>query len=205
MSMNRVLIAMCGCALVSTARADLVSFSGSIGDSAGQTGATFSGSIDYTFGGGSSGSVIITLDNDTPPEVGGFLTGFVFNIDSTDPAAAAVLVSSSNSNFLDTGAENASPFGDFLAGAALGGNWQGGGSPSGGIGIGQSGAFGFAVTAADAGALSASSFLSGPNEFNFVVRFRGLTDGGSDKVPVPAPASAGLLAVAAGLAPRRRG
>lgn len=190
-------------AVTAFAHADIVNFSGSVGDSTGQTGATYSGTIDYTFDGGSAGSLVITLSNDTPQNVGGFLTGFVFNIDSTDPAAAASLTSAGNPNFLDTGSENAAPFGLFDAGAALGADWTGGGQPSGGIAVGGAAAFSFDITASDASNLSASSFLNGPNDFDFVVRFRGLTGGGSDKVPVPAPAATALLALAGAFATRR--
>ncbi|HZW10643.1 MAG TPA: PEP-CTERM sorting domain-containing protein [Phycisphaerales bacterium] len=192
------------CALGSAASADIVGISGSIGDSTEQTGATFSGSIDYTFNGGSNGTVVITLNNDTPPAVGGYLTGFVFNIDSIDPTVAAALSSATNANFLDTGNEAAPPFGNYLAGAALGADWTGGGSPNGGIPVGGSAMFTFAVTASDAGSLSASSFVNGPNEFDFVARFRGLSNGGSDKVPVPAPSAAALLGLGGLAAIRRR-
>lgn len=186
------------------AQADIVGLSGSVDDSAEQTGATFSGAIEYLSTGGGLGDLIISLANDTPVEVGGFLTGFVFNIDSADPAAAATLVSATNPNFLDTGGADALPFGFFDAGAALGGNWSGGGAPSGGIGPGAFGVFTFRVSASDADLLTASSFLSGPNEFDFVVRFRGLADGGSDKVPVPTPGALAALGIAGAFGARRR-
>jgi hypothetical protein len=193
-----------GCAVASVASADIINIAGSVGDSTEGTGATFSGTVDYTFNGGSSGTVIISLTNDTPPIVGGFLTGFVFNIDSGDAGASAVLTAASNANFLDTGNESAPPFGSFLAGAALGGNWTGGGSPNGGMAVGDSDSYTFAVTASDAGSLSAIDFINGPNEFDFVVRFRGLENGGSDKVPVPAPASAAILGLGLACSRRRR-
>lgn len=204
MAMRIVSVGVCACAFAATANADIIGIGGSIGDSTEQTGATFSGTIDYTHLGGSSGSVVITLDNDTPPAVGGYITGFVFNIDSMDAGASAVLSSATNPNFLDTGNEPAPPFGDFLAGAALGADWTGGGSPNGGIAVGDSAMFTFDVTASDAGSLSALSFINGPNDFDFVVRFRGLNNGGSDKVPVPAPSGAAALGLGALMAARRR-
>jgi len=172
------------CIAISCAQADVVNFSGDLGGSTEATGADVTGSLSYVFGGGSSGSVTISLTNSSPAFVGGFLTGFVFNIDSSDSNASASLFSTTNANFLDTGNESAPPFGDFDAGAALGANWTGGGSPNGGVGIGQSATFVFSVTALDAGSLTASSFFNGPNEYDFVARFRGLTGGGSDKVPL---------------------
>lgn len=186
-----------------TALADIISISGSVGDSTEQTGATFSGTLDYSFTGGSSGVLIVSLTNDTPANVGGFLTGFVFNIDSSDVGAGASLSATSDADFLNTGNEAAPPFGNFAAGAALGADWTGGGSPNGGLGVGVSGMFTFAVSASDASVLTASSFINGPNVFDFVVRFRGLANGGSDKVPVPAPGVAAMLGLC-GLATCRR-
>lgn len=187
------------------AQADIINIMGSIADSAEQTGANFAGTLDYTYGGGSSGTLVVSLTNTTPGGVGGFLTGFVFNIDSSDGGASAALTGATNANFLDTGSESASPFGNFDAGAALGANWTGGGSPTGGIAVGASAMFTFAISAFDANSLSAASFLGGPNDWNFLVRFRGLNNGGSDKIPgVPAPGALALLGFGAVAARRRR-
>lgn len=82
-------------------------------------------------------------------------------------------------------------------GAGTGGDYEGGGSPNDGIGIGDSGTFTFTLdTTLDALTLEASFLALGADS---AVRFRGLTDGGSDKLtnvslaPVPLPASAFLL------------
>lgn len=192
-------------ALAGVASADVVNISGSVFNSAEQTGANFTGTLDYTYGGGSSGTLIVSLTNTSPMAVGGWLTGFVFNIDSTDAGRSAILTGATNANFLNTGAATASPYGSFDAGAALGANWEGGGSPTDGIAVGGSAMFTFAVSALDANVLSAASFMSGPNAWNFLVRFRGLNDGGSDKVPgVPAPGALALLGLGAAAARRRR-
>lgn len=204
MSKRYGVVCVAACALVPMAQADIIGIGGSIPDSTEQTGSNFSGTIDYTFNGGSAGTVVITLTNETPVEIGGYLTGFVFNIDSGDSGASALLSSASNANFLDTGNESASPFGQFDAGAALGAHWSGGGPAVNGIAAGNTDSFTFAVSASDAGSLSASSFVNGPNEYNFVVRFRGLDNGGSDKVPVPAPAGLAALGLGGLLASRRR-
>jgi hypothetical protein len=90
--------------------------------------------------------------------------------------------------------ESGSPFGTFDFGAALGGDFLGGGSPTDGIAVGDSRTFAFNVTGSDADAIGAGDFVSD----GFLVRFRGFEDDGSDKVPgriVPTPA-----AVIAGLA-----
>lgn len=188
---------------ISSASASIVSISGDASTSLESTGSSFSGSIEYLYNGGNSGSLTISLTNTTSPSIGGYLTGFVFNINSADAGLISSLVSASNASFLDTGIENAAPFGMFDSGAALGANWTGGGSPSLGLGTGASGMFTFSISASDASSLHASSFLGTGNEF--AVRFRGLNDGGSDKLLVPAPSGASLVAMMMlGMGARRR-
>jgi len=186
--------------------AEVVPFTGWVEESTEMTGATFSGTADYSFAGGDTGSLVLSIMNDTPADVSGFLTGLVFNIGSSDAAAMAELVGASDPDFLDTGEENAAPFGMFDAGAALNANWQGGGNPSGGIAVGDMETFEFLVTASDASSLTALDFLGGGTEIGMVVRFGGLADGGSDKVPnfVPAPGAAALLGLGGLVAMRRR-
>ena len=65
--------------------------------------------------------------------------------------------------------------------------------------------FTFTVAATDAASLTASSFLNGPYQYDFIVRFRGFQPNGSDKVPamvVPGPTV--LTAMALGLVIIRR-
>jgi MYXO-CTERM domain-containing protein len=204
--------ALCAVAGVSAfsaiASADFVQIAGNPAASAEGLG-DFDGSIEYTFDALTGGELTITLTNTSPAANGGFLTGFVFNINSVDGGAHAMLTDDGAFNgFDDTGVESAPPFGTYDAGAALNGNWSGGGSPAGGIGIMQTGVFTFDVMAADASTLTALSFITGPLDYNFVVRFRGFKDGGSDKVPgqvVPAPGAMALLSLAglAGVSRRR--
>jgi hypothetical protein len=168
---------------------------------------TFTGSIDYT---AATSTLTVSLTNTSPLANGGFITGFVFNIDSVDAGASATLQAGATHPFADTGRESASPFGNYEAGAALGGDWTGGGSPNSGIAVGATGIFTFLVSASDSLALSASDFISaqGPDTWDFVVRFRGFVDGGSDKVPgtvVPAPSGLALLLLGlAGVGRRRK-
>lgn len=188
-----------------SASAGIINIQGSVANSNEQTGATLTGTIDYQHIGGNNGTVTIYLENSSPPVVGGFLTGFLFNFGTTDGSASASLASTTNANFLNTGASSGNPFGNFMAGASLGANWEGGGSPAGGIPIGGNATFVFNVSASDAATLTSASFLEGPNTWNFVARFRGLTGGGSDKVPVvPTPGSMALAALGLALAARRR-
>lgn len=182
--------------------ADSVDIQGVVGSSAEQTGATYSGSLEYNFISGSTGELKVSLTNDTPASVGGFLTGFLFRADAITGTG---LNSANPSEFLDTGTESAAPFGMFDGGAALRGSFLGGGNPSDGLAVGESGMFMFSITSATASTISAADFLGTLNEPGFIVRFRGLADGGSDKVPgggfevvVPLP-GAGAMA-AAGLA-----
>jgi hypothetical protein len=185
------------------AQADVISFTSDLMGSTEQLGA-FEGTLSYN---PTLAELVISITNTTPAHIGGFLTGVLFRIDSSDPGAGATLTSA-NVPFISTGGESGSPFGWFHAGAALGGDWLGGGSPVGGIEVGQTGVLHFAVTASDAANLTAVDFLEvastpGPD---FVARFRGLANGDSDKVPavVPAPAGAAVLAGVGLLAARRR-
>ena len=127
-----VRLTITGCALlamVGTAQGAMVNIMGDTNTSIENTGASFTGTLNYSFVSGTSGTLVVTLNNTSASSVGGYLTGFVFNIASADSGASATLSSATNTNFLDTGTESASPFGTFDAGAALGANWTGGGSP----------------------------------------------------------------------------
>ncbi|MFG0329352.1 MAG: hypothetical protein ACF8PN_05570 [Phycisphaerales bacterium] len=162
----------------------------------------FTGTLDYRLQGG-AWILSVDLTNTSDPSNGGYITGFLFNIDSRDDDAEAELFSASHGFFEDAEGESGQPFGsDYDAGAALNGNWLGGGKPSRGIAVGDTGSFQFEIEADDASFLTASSFMNGPYEYDFVVRFRGFEDGGSDKVGgavVPAPGAAALLLAGSGL------
>jgi len=199
----RYLLATCAVSALATfASADTLFIMADSSTSTEHTGSMFSGSLEYVYSSGDSGTLLVSLTNDTSADIGGYLTGFVFNIASQDANASASLSFGSNANFLNTGEENAAPFGMFDAGAALGANWTGGGSPSFGMGFGVSGMFEFMVTASDASLLTSSSFIGNGSEF--AVRFRGLYDGGSDKILTPAPGTSVLALLGMGLASRRR-
>ncbi len=206
MSLCRYSLAACiGLLLSSVSAADIINIQSDSGNSTSSLG-SYVGSLDYSFLGGNSGSLTVTLTNTTPVADGGFLTGFLFNVGSNDPFASADFLGG-DYPFLEAAGESGNPFGSsYVGGAALGGNFEGGGNPTVGIDNGDTGIFSFAITASDASSLSAASFLEGPYEFNFIVRFRGFANGGSDKVPgttVPGPGALALLGLA-GLASRRR-
>jgi hypothetical protein len=178
---------------------------------------TFSGTFDYTATDDTSGTVDIVLNNDSL--TAGFLTGFLFNIPEGATVTDATLTTS-DGDFLVDGAPtfdnsaSGAPNGDFDIGAALGGSYLGGGNPNLGIAQGGSATFSFALTGTGLGGLTSQDFLStlssgGEPSEEFVVRFRGFPDGGSDKVPndgvVPEPGTLTLLGLGlASLAARRR-
>lgn len=196
MRISVALAAFAALAGVASATPILISGSGAWG--------SFSGTLDYTFTGGSSGTLDISLTNTSDPGNTGFITAFAFNVGGTDAAATATLTAASDSDFGGLVGPNASPFGIFDAGASTSSSWTGGGSPSAGIAVGVTETFSFAITAADASLLSSDSFISAES-VHFVVRFRGFRNGESDKVPgVPTPGSLALMGVSALAAGRRR-
>jgi hypothetical protein len=189
---------------------------------------TFSGSFDYTPTSGTTGTVDIVLNNDSLTV--GYITGFLFNIPTGTDVSDANLTGT-NTDFELLGAAlsfnnnvNGAPHGQFDIGAALGGNYEGGGNPTLGIITGGSATFHFALIGTGLGALTPQDFLStlsvGPGDGEgvqgLVVRFRGFPgeDGGSDKVPnqggeepspVPEPGTLSLVGLGlASLAARRR-
>ena len=196
-----------------SASADIINIFGDTANSS-EGLADFSGTLSYNFVLGNMGVLTVDLTNMTvfpangEDDVGGYLTGFIFNVDSIDPDVSGVLTSTTAMFFEDAQNQMAGPFmGPYLAGASLAGTWLDGGNPIRGLGIGESGTFTFDITASDANSLTAADFvLNGPLDFNFLVRFRGLGADGefSDMVPAtPAPGALALLALGA-LAQRRR-
>lgn len=202
-----------GAAIValSSGSADASVLVGDVASSTDQTGATFSVEGLYEYQGDNIGFFTLSISNVTEPGIGGYLTGFLFNVDSLDPAFSLSLMSAPSEFWLDIAGSNAAPLGGpFMGGAATYGSWQGIGPWDVGLGAGAVGTFVFEFEASDASSLSAMDIGIGSPAHNFVVRFRGLNNGGSDKVPagapfeVPAPGGAVLLAGLATIAVLRR-
>jgi len=164
----------------------------------------FTGEFTYHYDTSTKAELNVRLTNTSPADNGGYLTGFVFN--NPNNYITGVTLTGSNSNFKLLGAPsfkdsiNAAPFGNFDIGAALGGDFLGGGSPKNGIPAGGSANFYFAITGSNLDKLNAGSFLGATNsngDFS-AARFRGFENGGSDKVPaspnpVPIPPTVYLL------------
>jgi LPXTG-motif cell wall-anchored protein len=169
---------------------------------------TFSGSFTYTASDATQAEISVVLTNTSAS--GGYLTGFAFN----NPGNQITGVAFSSVNFTLIGGSsfqngiNAAPFGQFDLGAAVGGDFQGGGNPSPGLAKNQTGTFTFQLTGTGLNTLNTNSFFStlstgngdGQGPEAFVARFRGFPEGigqpGSDKTPgtIEAPGAGVSLA-----------
>jgi MYXO-CTERM domain-containing protein len=169
--------------------------------------ADFTGFLDYQFLGGNQGQLTVTLTNTTDPAKGGYLTAFMFRTPESFGGFTSSLVSSTYAGMTNIPAgSSGSPFpGAWLGGAGLGATWLGGGSPNGGVAVGSTGQWVFSITGVMASALDAVDFVDG-DAYAFIVRFRGLNDDCSDKVPAvtPAPGAVALAGAAGLLGGRRR-
>lgn len=161
--------------------ADNFSFGGT-----GATGVSFSGMV--TYDPLAAFELTITLTNTTSSAIGGFLTGLAFDLPEGTSITSAT---STHPDMTLVSGASVAPFGTRGWAMAVGGDWLGGGAPQGGIAAGSDGTFSFDLTNAPDSLTLA--------ELNPVARFRGLSDGGSDKVPaIPEPESWAMMA--AGLA-----
>lgn len=168
----------------------------------------FEGNFAYNAVDTTSAVINLTLKNISPVANGGYLDAFVFNnplnkigsVTLTNSPAGFSLLGGPNFN----NSINGSPNGKFDIGASTGNAFQGGGSPNGGLSIGQSGLFVFGLTGTGLNLLNEESFINELSSGNgagegyraFMVRFRGFENGQSDKVPgnvTPEPASLSLL------------
>jgi hypothetical protein len=178
----------------------------------------FTGSLTWNYTANASfGKFIVALTN-TSAVAGGKITGFALSKPTVSGLSYA-LTSVTHPFTAFASAQNAAPFGTYDLGAGLNGTFTGGGSPNAGVKIGQTGTFEFTVSglASTLATLDASSFFSGPNQYDMVVRYRGFEHDGSDKVPaqlvpqqdvqvvpVPAPLALAGLGLIGGAVLRRR-
>ena len=201
-----------------TSQALVITGGGTGGTSTSNLGA-YTGSFDYTAFSDTSAQIQISLTNTSVASNGGYLTAIAFN-NPSDYIQSSTLAMSGNTNFsilpsdgnvINTGDElGGDPYGDFDLGASITNSWIGGGSPTGGLGVGDSATFTFALTGTNLTSLTADTFFqtlssgnAGEGHQAFAVRFRGFENGGSDKVigsagdpgvaPVPEPSTVVLF------------
>lgn len=149
----------------------------------------------------------VVLINTSPSDNGGFLTAFAFN-NPYDRITNVVLYSTDLDFHLFGGSDfsdgiDASPFGYFDIGAGTGKNFNGTGEPDRGIGIGSTETFSFHLYGDGLNDLTVYDFVSELSSGNagegnqfFLARFRGFSDGGSNKTLgtlVPEPDSVLLV------------
>ena len=197
------LAAIAVAALAGAAEASIVSFESNTGIE--ELGA-FTGSMEWTHLGDNQGLLEVSLTNTSAAANGGYLTGFAFRAVHND--SLKIVYESDFDGWSGIVDPDCSPFGVFDHGAAVGGDWLGGGSPLDGIGVGETFTFLFDVRgdAAFLATLVAHDFFDESDGWGFAARFRGFEDGGSDKVTasLPAPGAIGLLGLASLGARRRR-
>jgi len=122
------------------------------------------------------------IKNTSSSSVGGYLTGIALG-EVSGATYVSGSYSTTNSHFSLITNASASPFGTFPVGAALGGDWLGGGSPNHGIAAnGGTADFQFAFSYTGT-APTESDWKNVFNGNGFVARFRGLANGGGNKVP----------------------
>jgi len=153
------------------------------------------------------GTLLVTLTNDSPLGNCGFLQGFDFNVIYGLTLTYQGDAGSIAAGWQHMAGVDASPFGMFDFGAALGGTWPGGGSPENGIAVGETKVFAFEVCGSPEFLCSVHvfDFFDESGGYGLVARFKGFDDDGSDKVPAVTPGPGALaLAMIAVLAGRRR-
>jgi hypothetical protein len=150
---------------------------------------------DFTYNAGSH-TVSVTLTNASTTAPGGRLVAFAFNLPGTTTDITGVTYGNGGTALtLLGGTPNNSvsvqPYGHADIGAGLGGSWLGGGSPNPGLAVNQTATWTFQLQGDNtflnnqttASLFNALTTGGGAGQENFLVRFRGFDNGGSDKVP----------------------
>lgn len=154
----------------------------------------FTGSVTYNWTSSTAATLTLSLKNVSPTSNGGYITAAAFN----DPAGAggtnfsSVSLTSGPANFSLIGSASVakanqlsgSPYGNFDLAVSNSTSVLGGGNPTTGIGVGQTGTFVFAITGTGLDKFSATEFLetySTDGSSALLVRFKGFKNGLSDK------------------------
>lgn len=150
----------------------------------------YTADISYDYGGSSTAKLTLSVTNTSISSNSGYLTAIAFGGFSSLPFTISSTTAAKNFSYIGSksgkSTVSASPFGDFALGFSTSkSSWLGGGTPSLGLAPGQTGTFTLNLTGSKStlSSFSVESFLGGKNTDElFVARFRGFTDGGSDKV-----------------------
>src|SRR5262245_1284434 len=118
----------------------------------------FAGWFDYTAADSGHATLTLELRNTSPAARGGYLTAFAFDDPSGRITGAALTSANPNFHLLD-GPIHAPPFGSYDFGASVSRGFLGGGSPRGGIGVGESATFTFSFTGTGLDELNGESFF----------------------------------------------
>ena len=140
----------------------------------------YSGTLAFAATSDTQATLTLSLTNTSPVSNGGYLTGFAFNVPSTITGVTGY--TPSITDFEQITSVSTPPFGSYDFGAAIGGDWTGGGKPQDGIAVGATASFTFTVSGTGLTSLTASDIADSSPWL--AARFRGFINGGSDKVKV---------------------
>lgn len=132
-------------------------------------------------------SLDLVITNTSDDANGGYITGFLLNTPGLSGFNTVTWDNNLDALMPVEDAYSGVPMGYFDYGMALGGNFLGGGSPTAGIGIGETGTFRFSDWYGLDGTEDVLDFVANQgtpdaSDTHLLVRFKGFEDGGSDKV-----------------------
>ncbi len=178
-------------------RADSINIVGNTANSTSGLG-NYTATLTFTDTDATHATLRVDITNTSPAANGGYLTAFVLN-NPGNQISNVTVGSPFGTNFqvipvggpFNNDGVNGAPFGQFDFGASTFKDFEGGGPPNKGIGVGNSESFLFNLVGTSLNTLNVMSFVNaksvGPGDGMghqfFVARFRGFKNGGSDKVP----------------------